>query len=212
VRQAVFVSVFLLATLFGFAQTRGQRENGGSKFRGGVRAGMVVSQISGDDLSGFYQAGAYAGAFVFVPVSPSGRWLLQMEMNFIMKGSHSAPKKLDATNYGEFYNLRLFYTETPILVKYNIFRTLEIEIGPSINFLFHTIEKDHYGAFRTRPRFKIYEISGIAGISYVFKQHWGLHLRYAHSLLPVRKPTWVYNRYVPLQFNSSFALSGTYCF
>ena len=184
----------------------------GSNFKGGIRLGLTTSQISGDDLSGFNKLGAYAGGFTNFPISKTGYWNIQMEMNFIMKGSSTPPRKPNNPHFYNVYTLNLFYTETPFLVKCLLFKGFEVEAGPSINFLFASTEKGPGGSnIKGRP-FRIFELSIIAGISYTFKEHWGISARYSNSIIPVRIPTWVYNRLVSKQFNSTLAFSVFYQF
>jgi hypothetical protein len=60
--------------------------------------------------------------------------------------------------------------------------------------------------------FKWYEISLDIGIGYIFKQHYGINLRWSTSILPVRKPGYrraYLNKY---QFNDLLAFSVFYQF
>lgn len=182
-----------------------------SNFRGGVRLGMSTSQISGDDLSGYHKLGCYGGGFVNVPVSKNGKWKLQMDLNVIMKGSSLYTKGLDDPNFGNKYVLTLVYTETPLLVKYNIIKGLEIEAGPSFNFKIAEKEIDGIGPLH-RKSFNVFELAVIVGASYMFKEHWGVSLRWSSSIIPVRVPDWAIGQSVKKQFNDSLSLSAYYQF
>ena len=168
--------------------------------------------MSGDDLSGFDKTGAYLGGFANVPISNSGKWKLQMEMNFIMKGSKTRTWKVNEVAPDNLYKLHLFYTETPLLINYNIFKGFDVELGTGINFLFSYIEKDLNGPLRGRPAFRLVEWPVIVGASYLIKDHYGISIRFSQSILPVRLPTWVFNRLVNKQFNTAFAFSFYYQF
>jgi hypothetical protein len=181
-------------------------------FHAGVRLGFTASQLSGDDLSGFHKLGAYAGVYSFLPISKNRLWSFQMEINFCMKGSSTFSKDINDPNIGDKYILHLFYAELPLLFKYLVFKNFEIELGPTINFLFKSIEKDWGGIIKGRPSFTFYEIAAMGGVSYLFKKHYIVSLRYSNSILPIRKPTWVYDRIVNLQFNSSIIASICYQF
>ncbi|MDR2979193.1 MAG: PorT family protein [Bacteroidales bacterium] len=183
-----------------------------SRIKGGVRAGGTASQISGDDLSGFHKLGGYAGVFANIPLSQNENWKFQMELNFIMKGSNMYVSGLNNPNIGRKYTLNLFYLEVPFLFKFMPFRNFDIELGPTFNILFGYRESNEAGKIVGRPAFKFYEFSILGGISYTIKEKWGISLRYSNSIIPVRKPTWVYDRRVNNQFNSTFALSATYQF
>ena len=205
--------IFLLITFIPFlAYTQALSERK-SNFKGGVRGGITASQISGDDLSGFHKLGAYTGAFVTFPVHQNGKWFLQTELNFIMKGSSRFANDVDDPNIGLIYTLTLFYTETPLIVKYKIYKGLEVELGPTFNFLFAYKEIGDEGSLKPiRPQFSVFELSALAGVSYLFKEHWGVSLRFSNSILPVRKPNWIFNKKFRLQYNTVIALSAYYQF
>lgn len=186
-----------------------------SNFRGGLRAGFTASQISGDCLSGFHKLGAYAGGFVNFPLSQNGKWKIQAELNFIMKGSSLFSKGADDPNIGSKYSLNLYYTETPIIAKFNCFKGLEFELGPTFNFLFHNTEKGTAGddLGRVRPPFRIFELSILAGVSYFFLEHWGINFRFTNSIIPVRIPNWNCGDGPSMkQFNSAMAITAYYQF
>jgi len=106
------------------------------------------------------------------------------------------------------------YTETPFLVKYAPAKWFELELGPSINFLFYSAEKDSNGKLPGRQPFRIFELAGVGGISFFIKEHYGVNLRYSNSILPVRVPDGEHSQYriKRKQFNSSIAFSLYYQF
>lgn len=200
--------VLLIALVFILSNVFSQ----GSRIKGGVRAGATTSQISGDDLSGFHKLGGYAGVYANIPFTKDEKWKFQMEINFIMKGSSLFAKGANNPNMYRKYTLNLFYLEVPFLAKFNLVKGLEVELGPTVNFLFASREVNEGGVIMGRPPFRFYEISILGGFSYYFNDHWAINLRYTNSIIPVRIPTWVYDRVVSKQFNSAFALSGIYQF
>ena len=205
----IIVALFVLC----FATTNAQElSTSRSNFKGGLRVGMTTSQVSGDDLSGFHKVGAYCGGFANMPISSSGKWKLQLEMNFIMKGSQSRARKVNEIAPTNRYMLHLFYTETPLLISYNIFKGCEVELGTGVNFLFSYIEKDLNGSYRGRPAFRLVEWPIIAGVNYLIKDHYGISIRFSQSILPIRSPKWVFNRLVNKQFNTALAFSFYYQF
>lgn len=183
-------------------------------FKGGLRVGFTGTQISGDKLSGFNKMGAYAGGFVNWVFPNHDKWALQAEINFIMKGSSKFLVADKDNNIGDKYVLTLYYTETPILAKYRIIKGLEVEFGHSINFLIYGVEKDANGKIPARQPFRLCELSAIGGISYLFKEHYGLNLRYSNSILPVRVNDGNHSNYRldRKQFNSAIAFSFFYQF
>ena len=109
-------------------------------FKGGVLAGATTSQISGDNLAGFHKLGAMAGVFAncVLVEQPKFGLKLQMEMDFVMKGSHSFSRSGQAVNPMAKYVLNLGYIEVPVLLRFRIARItirnssdFEFELGPA---------------------------------------------------------------------------------
>lgn len=183
-------------------------------FRGGLRAGISMTQISGDDLSGFHKLGAYAGGFVNWRFVQNERWSIQPEINFVMKGSSTFLKPDKNGNVGPKYVLTMYYVEVPVLVKCRIVKGLEAELGPAFGVLTHATEKDANGIMNARMPFRWYEICAMAGVSYLIKEHYGISFRYVQTLVPVRVCD---ERHSPYrinkkQFSSELALSFFYQF
>jgi hypothetical protein len=200
----------------GFAQEKEKSDL--SRFYGGVRVGFTASQISGDDLSGFHKVGAAAGLFVNHSVIESGRLKLQLELDFMMKGSHSyTPKNVIADN---FYSLTLGYVEVPLMLVWTAGKwqlwgqnfNFELEIGPAFGVHVFTREREANGPIVGRPPFRWYEFSGLAGISLMIADHHSVNFRFENSIIPVRIPTWVYDRVVYKQFNTLMTFSYCYQF
>ena len=196
-------------------------QKGKSNFRGGIKVGFTGSLITGDGFpfQGYSKFGSYAGVFVNSPVSKNGRWLIQPELNFIMKGCKHAPRFDENGNIVgpvfEHYVLQLMYGQIPVLVKWKFYRGFELELGPAFGILFQTtdVEKINTVPEVGRPPFARFEFSGIIGVGYLFLNHLGVSVRYETSLLPVRKPPvahWMY--LLRGQFNETFAFSVYYQF
>jgi len=190
----LFSFVSLKAQEFKFTPTQSEGVQAGkSNFRGGIRVGFTASQITGDGFAfqGFRKFGGYAGAFVNFPVSMNGNWLIQPELNFVMKGCKHTPKVDEFGNLlGNQYSLQLMYGQIPILLKWNFFKGLELELGPAFGIIMKNIdvEKVNKEPQVGAPPFTRFELSGIVGLGYLFINHWGVNLRFDCSLLPVRKP------------------------
>ena len=215
-RKLIIISVII--SLFTTAYTQEQKKADLSRFYGGVRAGFTASQISGDDLTGFHKVGAAAGLFVNHPVNPSGNLKLQLELDFMMKGSHSyTPKDVIADN---FYSLTLGYVEVPLMLVWTAGKwqlwgqnfNFELEIGPAFGVHVFTREREANGPIVGRPPFRWYEVSGLAGISLMVADHHSVNFRFENSIVPVRIPTWVYDRVVYKQFNTVMTFSYCYQF
>ena len=215
-KKLFIISILIGMFTAGFAQEKEKSDL--SRFYGGVRVGFTASQISGDDLSGFHKVGAAAGLFVNHSVIESGRLKLQLELDFMMKGSHSyTPKNVIADN---FYSLTLGYVEVPLMLVWTAGKwqlwgqnfNFELEIGPAFGVHVFTREREANGPIVGRPPFRWYEFSGLAGISLMIADHHSVNFRFENSIIPVRIPTWVYDRVVYKQFNTLMTFSYCYQF
>ena len=212
-----FITISAQESRFEPTRTEGIIE-GKSNFHGGVRIGFTGSQISKDgfQFEGYKKFGAFAGAFVNYPVTRNGKWLIQPELNFVMKGCKHIPKTdEDGFVHGDQYVLQLMYGEIPILAKWKVVRGLELEFGPAFGILFKNIEVEKVNGYINigAPPFYRFEFAGIIGIGYLFYNHYGVSLRYENSLLPVRKISkadWTY--LLGGQYNQTFCFSVYYQF
>lgn len=222
----------LLCLLWVILACYGQHESK-SAFKGGVRAGVTLTQISGDGLSGFHKLGAYAGLYASVPMTPDENWRFQMEIDFAMKGSRNYTPPKHTVNPMQKYVLNIGYVEVPFLFKWRFgnniricnnkngidtCRTIngqfEIEFGPMFGVNLYQRERDYTGIipFTESRIFRRFEFSGMAGLSYFFANHHGISLRYSNSIIPVRIPNWTYNERIWKQFNSVIMVSYFYQF
>lgn len=211
----------LLATLTLALALSAQDYSNVGKFAGGVRGGATISQISGDNLSGFHKVGATAGVFANCVLvdNPKFDMKLQMELDFVMKGSHSyTPPKQVASLTGK-YSLNLGYLEVPVLLRMRFARItirnssdFDLEVGPAFGVNVYHVERDMYGIIHGRPDFNRWELSLIAGLNYTIKEHHGIGLRYSNSILSVRTPNWAVNRRILKQYSSVIYLTYSYQF
>ena len=217
--------ILLLFSLFLLSQplTGQELSKSGGNIKGGFRVGLVASQISGDDLAGYHKLGAYAGLFANTPISLSGKWRFQMELNFVMKGSQTFAYTREDGSLNDVYKLTLLYTETPFLFQRelgyfispkNKTYTFFFEVGPALNFLFYQKERDMYGEiYRSHDQlFNFWEAAVIAGLFCRIEDRWGLSFRWSSSVYPVRIQNWVFNRRIKMQFNDYIALTVQYHF
>jgi hypothetical protein len=215
-----FISIYAQKEQLTPAQSEGLKE-GKSNFCAGIRIGFSCSQITSDGLpfQGYNKFGAFAGPFVNFPITKNGKWFIQPELNFIMKGCKHVPK---FDEYGNIvgsvihkYVLQLMYGEIPLLVKWKIIKGFELELGPAFGVLFKNtdVEKVDNEPNIGATSFFRFEFAGIIGVNYCFDKHWGASLQYEGSLLPVRKPRAEHWLYVTSgQHNQSFCFSVYYQF
>ena len=103
-KKALFFSLFIFASTFvSNAQT----------FRAAIIAGGNFSQIDGDDLAGFDQAGLHLGGTVMIPFY--NNWSAAVEILYSQKGMQSTQNKSFPDNN---IDLRLDYVELPVMIRY----------------------------------------------------------------------------------------------
>lgn len=153
----------------------------GQQFTGGVKAGIVGSQVDGDGYGGFHKPGIFGGAFVNLRVSELSAF--QMEIAYVQKGSRKNP------NYekGDFdqYLLRTDYVELAILYKFIYSEQLAFEIGPAFGYLMRTYEERNQLETAEVP-FRKSVVNYVAGIYYFLNDRTGVNLRVNNSILSLR--------------------------
>ena len=107
-------------------------------FNSGIICGLSLSQVSGDQLSGFNKIGPRLGLYVSREIN----WYkINLELQYLSKGSRETINYSEHNNYIDNlnynfindYNLKLNYIGIPILFCFNLNKKIEIEIGNEIN-------------------------------------------------------------------------------
>jgi hypothetical protein len=150
------------------------------EFNGGILGGLSTSEISGDRLQGPNKAGIYVGAFVNRYFSP--RSSVQMELDFIQKGSRKNP---DSVSY-DTYLLRLNYVELPVHYKYDFHERGTLETGLSLGVLVHSHEEANGYEWTSGPEFNTLDLSFNIGLYYMIVERLWINVRYSNSVLAVR--------------------------
>lgn len=178
-------------------------------FNGGLKAGMVVSQIAGDGFSGFEKVGVNGGFFIQYYLKP--KVSLQMELAYIQKGSshHSAPDDPASMSY----LLRLNYIELPLLFQYHL-DPIVFEAGLSMDFLAGQLEEINSQPNDQGDAWEKMNLASVLGVQYKLSKKWSLSIRSINSINSIRKES------VPLNvkrysrkfgaFNDAIALSLHY--
>ena len=193
--------------IFGFVCATSIAQN----FGGGIILGVSSSQVGGDNLGGFDKAGLLIGAFTNKLISESIS--LQLEMNFIMKGSNNA--EMSNTQHKDFAreDISLSYLELPLLVKYHQSSLLDIEAGMLFAYLIKGYYNDLNGRIpynNTNPFIK-YDIGALLGLSYKYSKKINFNTRISNSILPIGEEDYTGNKGNPYRkgkYNSvlSFAI------
>ena len=148
------------------------------KFKGGVQAGLLLTQVDGDDFSGYHKMGAFIGGFANIPFEEK-KIQLQLEIDYAQKGSRA---KMDYS----MYKIRIHQIEMPFLFGWNFWKGFLLEIGPSFNFLVSAKEFNTlYGELETENRFHLFELGAVAGVGYRFQDHYGIGFRFNYSITSI---------------------------
>lgn len=153
-------------------------------FTGGVTAGVVASQVAGDTYSGYNKAGASGGGWI--NLSLDATWALQMEFDFVMKGSRHLqnPDKNDFTTY----KLNMSYIEIPLLVHYKL-KGMTVEAGLAGSVLVtkkETVNGDDLSNYSNTPGFKKQNVSFLLGFQVPLNERFSAGLRTSNSLNSIR--------------------------
>jgi len=181
------------------------------EFDGGLFAGLVSSQVDGDNWSGYHKTGFSAGAFVSRKISEDLG--AQIELKYIRKGSFQDDKKTGAN----YYKSKLNYIEMPFLLNYAV-NKFTFEGGMAGAVLINSKEEDLYGELPIDQviDFNKIEISGVAGFNYHAWENIFINFRFSYSLLPIRQnfsdevvTTYYHQKY---SFNNLMSFSVYYQF
>lgn len=186
------------------------------KFDGGILAGGALSQVDGDNWIGFSKVGYLAGAFVNLELS--GHSSLQLEMEYIQKGSRKNDYFLE--NATHTYILRLHYLEIPLLYQFTFLKRIQVEAGPAADVLLGYQEQVDWQEVPSDYPFRSVALAGIVGASGFITNHLKATFRFNYSLLSIRQPQSPEERGKPWrkilfewgQFNNVMSLSISYQF
>ena len=181
--------------LFWIQTARAQNPNTPSRFRAGFSLGAVATDIAGldpkDGDNDFHKLGFSFGGLVSTYLN--ARNTLQLEINYIQKGS-SAPPDSGNLNY---YKFALQYIEVPFVLKHklhiNVRRKpndkLEIEGGFAVARLigFTNTDETNSPTAVDLSKLNTTDVSLLLGISYNATPNLSFNLRYTNSLIPVIK-------------------------
>ena len=167
--RILIVLILLLPSLAG-AQT----------FRASLLAGVNFSQIDGDDLFGYHQAGANAGIRVVAVLND--RWRVGPEILFSQQG---ARRNTNSINISPFDRFRLNTVEVPLMVYYKDWR-LTAEAGFSYQRMIDYAVTDAIGndITATTP-LNDNLIAFKAGVTFFITENWGANFRWSKHVLDI---------------------------
>lgn len=171
-RTYINILIIVVGALFSSAGGYAQQ------FYGGLSGGLSTSEISGDYFNGPSKAGLYFGLFTGTKVSELSS--MQLELNYIQKGSRKNPDSLDLTEY----LLRLQYLELHLYYRYDI-KSFTLEAGPSLGYLAGSYEEVD-GWILDDP-FNPFDFSLNIGLHYWLTEKLSINVRYSNTVFfPVR--------------------------
>ncbi len=174
--------VLLSLPFFGVAQN--EESSSKRNFKGGLLAGAVTSQISGDGLGGWDKFGMAGGAWVSVPFSE--RSSATMTMKYINKGSRTKRDTINFNTFGYYLN----YIELPIWFSYRASKKAESKLivngGPYVGFLIRQKIIANGYDYSVNPPFEKFDAGVELGVSYWLTPSFGVHIMGSSSVIPTR--------------------------
>jgi hypothetical protein len=170
-KRYLLLLIFTILFFAGFTQ----------RFNGGVYIGGDVSQVDGDNNSGFNKFGYLAGALVGLRVSPHSSF--QMEIGYIQKGSRI---NADSLNMGNTYLMRFHYLEVPLLYQYTFAKRFSVEAGPAMDVILGSLEEVNGFESPSRVPLRPVTLAGILGVSGFITNHLKANFRFNYSILSIR--------------------------
>lgn len=185
--RTLVVAILLVCALKSSAQ---------KAFQGGLIAGPMFSQVSGDGLGGWDKLGFAAGAWINMPLTERNGILLSMK--YVTKGSRT---KRDTLNFNSFA-FHLNYIDVPILfnhsfsLKKSTFRWLAgpyagllIKQKVVANGLTYSVPEASSG-----PEFESYDIGLMGALAWWPTSKFFIELSTSTSVLPTRPAPLVVNK------------------
>ncbi len=155
-------------------------------FEGGFALGANMSQVHGDKFAGFNKLGLNVGPVLHINFNEN--WYGDMEVLFTQKGSRTTPAQSNSLGYT--YKLQFNYVEIPVMVGYNDKNRLLFQAGLAYARLFSVKEEINGSDFTDPENFENMELSYVLGGTFLMGEtkHFGLEVRYQHSLTSVGVP------------------------
>ncbi|QQS31142.1 MAG: PorT family protein [Sphingobacteriales bacterium] len=179
-------------------------------FRAGIAGGVNFSQIDGDNIGGYNKFGVNTGFLSELPFTD--RWSVGFELLFAQKGSRAV---ITANNPFDF-KIILDYAEIPVIAKFHDRKGgftfgAGFALGRLVRSRYFENGIDATESYFSTNKANNWEWSIVADISYMFTPVWGVNLRGAYSLLPVRKdPNSVFR--ASGQFNNVLTVRSIFMF
>ncbi len=152
-------------------------------FTGGIKSGIVTSQVAGDLSSGFNKAGFFAMAYTQRQFSLKSA--VRVGISFVQKGSRESAS--ERKNTGLQYLMRINYIEIPLLYIYKLQNNLQLLGGLSYARLVGTpYEENDYINTVVSAGFNRNNLNFIIGIEYFIMPNISVSMESNNSITPIR--------------------------
>ena len=154
-------------------------------------AGVIASQIEGDELKGFSHWGLHGGVGAIAQLDDIDRWSLSLEADYSCRGIYN--QKYSADNY---YNIDmdLHYVDIPLTLFFrDPFGGLQIGVGA----VYSRLVSQPHGTLKYRPdyffpdtndmQFLKNDLSGALEVRFNIWKGLQFSTRFQYSLLPIKK-------------------------
>lgn len=179
------LSLALIASSLAFSQTTESPR----PFTLGVKAGLNLSSLNGNDDSTDLAAGFNGGVFINIPLSSKFSAQPEILYNGLFNSSVRASQINNETRIDNIQQ-NLHYLSLPIFVQYNITPRFFVEAGPQMSFLLHanykytseSIDNSNYyyqsESTNNTKEFRVVDFGIGAGTGYYFIPSLGITARY----------------------------------
>jgi hypothetical protein len=148
-------------------------------FGGGPLLGLTGSQIDGDTYSGFTKLGFEVGTFVTHKFSD--KIIGQLEIKYIQKGAQKPTSSEDMS----VYNVLLQYAEFPLLVRYNVYKNFDVEMGLAPGILLASSQNIDGDTHIDIPFNKL-DLPWVLGVCYFVNSKLGINIKHSYSIVQIR--------------------------
>ena len=155
-------------------------------FRAHALLGLNATQIDGDQLWGYNQAGILGGVKVALPLSDA--ITIQAGMLYSAKGSRNGEYE------PVFRIIRLSYLELPIEIQGHLVNKVYLFGGLSPNYLINARSDIDFGFEPNRTGYRNFDLCFIAGILYRFADNAGVQVRISDGLRSANTLEYLRNR------------------
>ncbi len=155
-------------------------------FRAHAVLGLNATQIDGDGLWGYNQAGILGGVKVALPLSDAIS--LQAGMLYSSKGSRNGEYEPG------FTIIRLSYLELPIELQVYLVNKVYLFGGLSPNYLINARSDLGFGFEPSRTGFRNFDLCFVAGVLYRFADNAGVQVRISDGLRSANTIRYLRNR------------------